>query len=403
MKKILCLFLTVSVMLGLFACSSAVPGLRDGEAETLKKAWINYIDPPSDVWNEVEIEPLGWYGDAFAGLFYAPGLDYPAIITEETVEGIRFVYGDNNRIRVYRDGRFYTLSQALAQEILSKADLKAIRTAHAAEREALYESAPPAVPAPPDTEEDSAAAEPPQQMTKNPCKATEDDDFAEDKIVLVMQSGEECRLEDVESYGVISVEPRSYGGETVYGLTLDRKDKKNVLSVIRRLEESPRVFGAEPAYTLPVAVERIPFSWSRADECVNLWGDETRGPYTVERIFPLKSVSYPDGFYYYICWLKPLGWAVITERGDLLQGNFHGGNLPEPDRDRGWYYVGADGFAYEKDGALSLPDRGDTPVNLQGITAIEGMTCLSDGKGWTLRFGFSYDPTRFPRWEEPSR
>lgn len=397
MKKILCLFLAVWVSLGLFACSSALPGLSDGETETLKKAWFDSVDPPSGSWKDVEIEPLGRYGDAYAGLFYAGGQDYAAVITEETVDGVRFVYGDGNRIRVCREGCFYTLSEAFAQEILTGADLKAIQKAHAAGRESLYESAPPAVPGA-DAEDGSATAEPPQQMTKNPCKATEDDDFAEDKIVLVMQSGEECRPEDVEAYGVISVEPLVSGGETAYGLTLDRKDKKNVLAVIRRLEESSRVCGAESAYTLPVAAERIPFSWSRAEEWVNLWATGADGPYTVDRIFPLKSVSYPDGFYYYLCQLNPLGWVVITERGDLMQGNFHGGNPPELDPGRDWYYVGVDGFAYEKDGALYLPES-DAPVNLQGITAVEGMTRLSDGKGWTLRFGFSYDPTRFPRWE----
>lgn len=68
-------------------------------------------------------EFYGVYNNAYVLIMSNDYVEYFAAITEEVILNYRFIYPNNNVIKVFYDGSFYTLTSAYLNNILSRDDI----------------------------------------------------------------------------------------------------------------------------------------------------------------------------------------------------------------------------------------------------------------------------------------
>lgn len=75
--------------------------------------------------SDVSLSCYGAFENAYA-LFIFDRSDYSNVITREFVDGLEFVYSVDNKLQVYYQGDFFSLSEAFQRNILSRDDLLAV-------------------------------------------------------------------------------------------------------------------------------------------------------------------------------------------------------------------------------------------------------------------------------------
>lgn len=127
--RMLSVLLTVMLIFSLVSCdnSNGNDDTLSEELETeIREAYLDWIPNSSAIINQIHIKHFFCeYNGAYA-VYIVGGIAYYYSVTTEIVGGVRFVYPDSNRIRVYFNGEFFTLTQAYEQKILSKRNLRKI-------------------------------------------------------------------------------------------------------------------------------------------------------------------------------------------------------------------------------------------------------------------------------------
>ncbi len=217
-------------------------------------------------------------------------------------------------------------------------------------------------------------------LDKEYCTVAMEDNFVDNLVYVLLQpaaSFEEYTIEDFSPIHCIALESEGDPSPTLptrsLTLTLDGHSKEKVIKAIRWLEEQSFVYKAYPDFRATDFPDRPELfrliSKEQAAEKINVFaGDD--GPFTVEKIKYLKSVTHPNGYVYALCKLSPHGYAIIDNEGYLSMGQFKGGDAPLPmDDGVDYYYVGPMSFATEKNGKLYLYGSGKE-MTREGIVNI---------------------------------
>ena len=64
---------------------------------------------------------FGVFGDTY--VLFIDGYGYACVETEETVNGLKFLYSNGQLLQVYANGHFYTLQEALDAQVISEDEL----------------------------------------------------------------------------------------------------------------------------------------------------------------------------------------------------------------------------------------------------------------------------------------
>ena len=76
--------------------------------------------------NDVSVEFIANLDEKYAVFVDAKGLMHLAVVTTDTVCGLKFTYGDSNGMRIYCSGRLYTLPEAYQQGVLTQREVIAL-------------------------------------------------------------------------------------------------------------------------------------------------------------------------------------------------------------------------------------------------------------------------------------
>ena len=178
------------------------------------------------------------YDGAYAIVLRDAGVKATIIDAPEVVHFYPFRYYGGNSINVYKDGRFYTLTQAYETDVLNAKNVVDLYLLHAENEGYLDE--------------------------KNPEKfytwATIEDDFDADKIIIVIFPEFTLYPYTVEDFAEIGcVELRNLWFDEddpsearIISLTLDKNSKQNVLDCIRILEHRADLESAEPSFVIEI-------------------------------------------------------------------------------------------------------------------------------------------------------
>ncbi len=142
MKKILILLLMLSMIAAAFmGCAEKFGssskdtngnGLRDDVELEIMEVYHNASNLLKDEKfkpSNFTIEYFGTYNGAVAVRITCKSILYPDVVTEEMVGEIQFTYGNSNKIKIWANGKFRSLSNAYGDGILTDADVEAIHSA----------------------------------------------------------------------------------------------------------------------------------------------------------------------------------------------------------------------------------------------------------------------------------
>ena len=81
----------------------------------------NFPHDPSGAEEAVFRRVFGVFGDTY--VLFIDGYGYACVETEETVNGLKFLYSNGQLLQVYANGHFYTLQEALDAQVISEDEL----------------------------------------------------------------------------------------------------------------------------------------------------------------------------------------------------------------------------------------------------------------------------------------
>lgn len=127
MKKVLIILALISVLaLTLLGCN--IIGIYDKELKTeIIEDYLIWSGIMSDkTVDEIDHVYFGKYGESVAIYFHTAGAYETPV--EEEIAGCKFSYPDSRVIRIWNNGKFYKMQEALEKELISEADVKTIHS-----------------------------------------------------------------------------------------------------------------------------------------------------------------------------------------------------------------------------------------------------------------------------------
>lgn len=193
---------------------------------SLNHQWANDMTPDQISSLDIVSDIDGVY--AFFATVY--DVDFAAALSYDRVAGIVFEYGNANRMKIYSNGKVYSVTDAYDNGAVSYDGLVAIYKQY-------YEG---------------------RLRGKVICNATMDEIFDDNEIIVTLNKYfcyDDYSLSDFEEYGCVEMTSGTYkayklspGATRILKLTLSEHSKENVLDVIKKLEGRDDVYKAEPLY-----------------------------------------------------------------------------------------------------------------------------------------------------------
>lgn len=141
-KKLIAVLLVAIGLLALCACETS-EGTNPLSKEKEKEIISVFITENSDAKHPLKKEDISLrlYG-AFDGVYVlfvdVVGWNYTTAIETDVIDGVEFVYSSGQKLTVYADGKFYSLSDAYDNHILSREDLLTVQKNYQTSHEYLY-------------------------------------------------------------------------------------------------------------------------------------------------------------------------------------------------------------------------------------------------------------------------
>lgn len=129
MKKIIAVLLVTVGLLTLCACNSEGTGTNSFSKEKQQEIITAFIAENSDAKyplkkDDISLRFYGEFDGAYVLFVDVVGWGYTAAIEREVVGGVEFVYSSGQKLTVYANGKFYSLSEAYDGGVLSLASLR---------------------------------------------------------------------------------------------------------------------------------------------------------------------------------------------------------------------------------------------------------------------------------------
>ncbi len=187
---------------------------------------------------DLSVRIMAEFDGAYAIILRDAGVKATITDAPEVVHFYPFRYSGGNSINVYKDGRFYTLTQAYELHLLTPENVLELYLMHAEKEGYLNEKDP----------------------EKYYTGATIDDNFYADKIIIVIFPEYTLYPYTVEDFAEIGcVELRNLWFDEddpsearIISLTLDKNSKQNVLDCIKILEHRADLESAEPSFVIEI-------------------------------------------------------------------------------------------------------------------------------------------------------
>ena len=126
------------LMTALLICSCDVPGktkdtgLSADIEKQIRQAFLDELHSKGGSWlnytiNDVWIEKYyGTYNGCVVVMMTGEGIVYSQVTGGENIDGIIIGYPNSNRIKAWKDGKFYSLQEAFDKGFLNKEDIEII-------------------------------------------------------------------------------------------------------------------------------------------------------------------------------------------------------------------------------------------------------------------------------------
>ena len=177
-------------------------------------------------------------GDAYAVFVDCPNWMYGCDYVEHIVHGYLFAYSSTHTMTIYKDGQVYTLPEAYEQGALNAHQVLDLYLIYADQEGYLGQRNP----------------------EKVYCSATVQDDFKDNRIIIVTFSEYNLysyTVEDFAEIGCIALQNLWYDQEDltkvrIISLTLGEQSKQNVLDCIKILQQRIDLKSVEPSYNIAI-------------------------------------------------------------------------------------------------------------------------------------------------------
>lgn len=185
------------------------------------------------------------FGDDTYALYSDNGM-VGFMVTYEEVGGYWFVYGDSNKVQILSNGELYTMPEAYENGLITLQQVAHLRDVYSSVRYTVSQP----------TEKPDIPDVPPPTIEKVYCDATLEDQFEDNKILIIVfpqYNSTPYTAEDFAEIGCVNVKQlfnhqKDDEPSRCLALTLDKNSKENVLAAIKKLEEREDIYSAEPNY-----------------------------------------------------------------------------------------------------------------------------------------------------------